>query len=97
MQRCHHRGRWSWLLRGGLSSLTVAYQTRSAASVRGSLIRDTRMLHRRLERPLPFFTWTKTPTTSSTIRSTNVGDATLVTIASPGRAARDVPSQASVA
>jgi hypothetical protein len=33
--------------------LDGAYQTRSAASVRVSLIRDTRTLHRRLERPLP--------------------------------------------
>jgi len=31
-----------------------------AVSVRVSLIRNTRTLHRRLERPLPF-TWTKTP------------------------------------
>jgi hypothetical protein len=84
--------------------LTVAYPVRSAVSVRVSLIPNTRTLHRRLERPLPF-TWTKTPdglldtqTAAGAGRRDGLDDdATLVTMASPGRAARDVPSQASVA
>jgi hypothetical protein len=85
-------------------SLMVAYQTRSAVSVRVSLIRNTRTLIDGWNDRCPL-TWTKTPdglldtqTPAGAGRRDGLDvDATLVSIASPGRAARDVPSQAGVA